>query len=445
MRIPFHLILLLLANSFSAVAKPNIILIMADDLGYGDLGCFGSTRNATPNLDALASDGVRLTQFYANAPVCTPTRAALLTGQYQQRSGFFEGVLDTGSDDKDGMPLEKLTIAEAFKALGYTTAMCGKWHLGVNPAYNPTHQGFDEFTGFLTGNIDYVSKIDPKGRYDWVHGTEQLREEGYITYLMTDDAKEFITANKSKPFFLYLAYATPHYPWQGPDDPAVRTEGSPGEAGPASQERYAAMIAAMDRGIGEIRALLTTLGIAENTILIFCSDNGSTSPGLNTPLRGAKKSLWEGGIRVPGMVVWPNNIVAGSDSNQVMLTMDLFPTLFGLGGLTLPAGLGLDGADLSSHLLGGPEIPRGPLFWGWGTQACVRDGDWKLTRNVSGTTGTQLYNLTLDVKESSNKAALEPDRVSSMTALLEAWEADVAASAPPTTRPIANPDDYTND
>jgi arylsulfatase A len=289
---------------------PNIIVILADDMGYGDAGCYGSTALETPHVDQLAKRGMRFTDFHSSGNVCSPTRAGLMTGRYQYRAGLAAVV---NADPKvsahhGGLQPQEFTFAEALKAGGYATALMGKWHLGYTKKYNPTHQGFDSFHGFVSGNIDYVSHYDRMGVYDWWDGLEQVREEGYSTHLITNHAVKFIEENKAKPFCLYVAHEAVHSPWQGPNDLAQRgPDARKGGKRSSKDEALKAMMTAMDDGVGQIVAKVEALGLAENTFILFFSDNGPAG-GSAGPLRGRKGSNWEGGHRVPTIAFWPGTI-----------------------------------------------------------------------------------------------------------------------------------------
>lgn len=300
-----------LAFFLEATAKPNIILIMADDLGYGDLSAFGSTRIKTPNLDTLAARGMKFTDFHSNGAVCSPTRAALLTGQYQQRWGI-DKVVDAATSRDEGLALDALTLAEALRSAGYATAHFGKWHLGYMPKFNPTRQGFDHFRGLVSGNVDMFSPhVDQEGYRDWWRDTLLVPEEGYATTLITGHALDFVEANAAKPFFLYLPYNAPHYPLQGPDHHAFRKDkpGFPQPHNPPDMTAaqlgaaYIRMVETLDQDVGKVMAKVRALGLEVNTLVFFCSDNGpALGHGASSGgLRGSKSQLYEGGHRVPGI------------------------------------------------------------------------------------------------------------------------------------------------
>lgn len=402
--------------------RPNIILIMADDLGYGEVGCFGSTRIKTPNIDALAAGGMRLTDYHSNGAVCSPTRAALLTGRYQQRCGIEEVVFAKGPSRETGMPLAETTFAEVLKGKGYVAGIFGKWHLGYNVEFNPARQGFDEFRGYVSGNVDYHSHFDGAGIEDWWKDLEKVPEEGYVTDLITRHGIHFIERHKGEPFCLYLPHEAPHYPYQGRDDPVERLGGA--KIGEKTKRQdipraYKEMVEAMDEGIGRVVEMVKHLGLERKTFIFFCSDNGATKDGSNGPLNGFKASLWEGGHRVPAIAYWPGKIKAGSTCGQTVLGMDLFPTMVSIAGTKLPVGLDLDGVDLSGVLFEGKSLPERTVFWRYRNQKAVRKGPWKLLVQASN---TRLFNLDEDLGEKKDLAGDKPDMVKVLQNELVAWE-----------------------
>lgn len=393
---------------------------MADDLGYGDLSCYGSTTISTPHIDALAENGMRFTDFHSNGAVCSPTRAALLTGRYQQRCGI-EGVVTAANHRDEGLDLSEETFAEALKPHGYRTALFGKWHLGYQSAFNPVKQGFDEFRGFVSGNIDYHSHIDQVGYEDWWVRDELKQEMGYTTHLITKHGLDYIERNKNKPFCLYLAHEAPHYPFQGPDDKADRTPGNPHPIGGSRKGRetaYREMITEMDKGIGRIMDKLQDLKIDQNTFVFFCSDNGPGSVGSAGPLRGRKGSLWEGGHRVPAVAHWPGRIKPGALSDQTTMTMDLFPTMVSLASGSVSQKYDFDGADLSPALFKNEKLPPRTLFWKHRQSKAVRKGPWKMVDD-------QLFDLENDPGETENLAEQYPEMVSELQKEFESWYKEV--------------------
>ena len=404
--------------------KPNIILIMADDLGYSDLSCYGNKRFTTPNIDALADAGIRFSDFHSNGAVCSPTRAALMTGRYQQRCGV-EGVVTAKSHRHTGMALQETTIAEVLKSAGYKTALFGKWHLGYDVKFNPKKQGFDEFIGFVSGNVDYHSHIDQEGHEDWWKNETLKPEHGYTTDLITEHGIRFINANKDRPFFLYLPHEAPHSPYQGRDDKADRTIGGKFPIPGSRKDQlgaYKEMVQAMDEGVGRIVTTVKKLGLEQNTFIFFCSDNGANPRGSNAPLNGHKGSLWEGGHRVPAIAVWPDRIKPATKTDQTAMTMDLFATIASIAQAPLPAGLELDGINLKNVLTFNKKLPARTLFWRAGKKKAARKGKWKLLIQADS---IALYDLTDDIAEQNNLTLQYPHIVKSMQAQLDIWEKQV--------------------
>lgn len=384
--------------------KPNLVLILADDLGYGSLACYGSKQIRTPHLDRLAASGMRLTDFHSSGPMCTPTRAALMTGRYPQRCAWVpdEDLSPVFRDQRRGNPaqrwawgisLAEQTVAESLRDAGYRTALFGKWHLGYDTRFHPMNQGFDEFRGFTGGAVDYHTHVATHGlkELDWWDGKEIRNETGYSTDLLTRHAADFIARHKDRPFFLYLAHAAPHDPWQGRDPAAKKT--------PA--ETYKEMIGILDESVDRVTAALREHGLEENTLLVFCSDNGAAPPGgvaANGSLKGRKGSMHEGGHRVPFIASWPGVIPAGSTSAATAMTMDLFPTFAKLAGAASTSRP--DGIDLMPLLKGGKQGKARPVHWLFGQDWAVREGPWKLIGK--GNQATFLVNLDADPLEKTS-------------------------------------------
>ena len=370
-------------------ARPNIILIMADDLGYGDISCYGSAKIKTPNIDALAKSGMKFTDFHSNGPVCSPTRAALLTGRYQQRSGIEHVFPSKGPMREAGLALEQTTIAEVLKEHGYATALFGKWHLGNE---------------------------------DWWKNLEMVPEEGYTTDLITKHGVDFIERRKDGPFCLYLAHFAPHSPYQGRKDPALRLPGgkrgkSLGRAG--NIRAYREMVEAMDAGIGRIVETVKKLGLERKTFIFFCSDNGPGKKGSKGALSGFKGSLLEGGHRVPAVACWPGRISPGTTTEQTVMGMDLFPTVASIAGAKLPDGLKLDGVDLLAVMTEDKKLLQRTLFWRFEDEKAVRKGPWKLLVRETKTT---LYNLDEDLAEKNDLARTNPAMLKRLNDELAVWE-----------------------
>ena len=414
----------------STKLRPNIVLIMADDLGYGDLSCYGNEMIQTPNLDFLASQGVKFTDFHSNGAVCSPTRAALMTGKYQQRTGV-EGVVTAKSHRDVGLSLSEITMAEELKKHGYSTGMFGKWHLGYDKAFNPTLQGFDEFVGFVSGNVDYHGHIDQEGYLDWWKGGEIENEEGYSTDLITDYGVKYIQENDpdktGNPFFLYVPHEAPHSPYQRRIDKVLREVGIAGTQAVMEDSIatiYKEMVEVMDEGVGRIIESLKEIGQYENTILVFVSDNGANHFGNNGGLKGFKASAYEGGSRVPAIFSYPDAIKGGNVNDQVVLSMDLLPTFLDF--IDQKPTEIIDGQSIKDNLLHQTNLPERDVFFAYGKKSFIRSGDWKLicTENKNGK-NLELYNLANDINERNDMSSDRSDMVSLLLEKLEAWEKEV--------------------
>ena len=415
----------------------NFVVIMADDLGYGDLSTYGGWID-TPNLDRMAAEGLKFTDFHSNGAVCSPTRAALMTGRYQQRAGV--PVVIFAPEDRpthvDGLQDSEWTFAEALQQAGRATAIFGKWHLGYYPQYNPVRHGFAEFKGYVSGNVDFFSHVDGAGRFDWWHDMEVSDEPGYVTTLINQHAVRFIEERQDAPFCLYVAHEAPHFPYQAPgDDPAgFRSVGGfSGRQNLSSEQikqKYSEMVVAMDRGVGAILDTLNRLGIAQRTLVLFFSDNGATADGSNGALRGHKGSVWEGGHRVPAIAWRPSSIEAGSATDQLAATMDIWPTLAELAGVQAQPHLPLDGISMVP-VLQGSSVERGPVYWSFMDGLAIRDGNWKLVFGEDGDEQPRLFDLAADLAEETSLADQEPERTAEMLQQARAWLQDVEADATP--------------
>jgi arylsulfatase A len=410
-----------------AADHPNIVLIVADDLGYADLGCYGSREIRTPNLDRLAQQGVRLTDFYA-FPVCTPSRAALITGRYPQNFGF-DWVIKANEKDR-GLPATGSSLPALLKRRGYATAIFGKWHLGFKPEFGPNAHGFQEFFGFLTPDLDYYAHTDENGDPGLYENTKLVEATGYLTDLITDRAVGFITKNKSRPFFLEVAYNAPHWPFQPPDKPAdKRTKETYGlETG--SRADYVGMVQRMDDGIGKLLSALDATGAGKNTLVIFLSDNGGDRLSDNSPLFHGKYTLWEGGIRVPCILRWPGLLKEGMVSHLPSIVMDLTATMLTAAGAEP---LKLDGQDLIPKLTNRRPEQERTLFWRLQRpdskfgQKAVRRGRWKYIydREVE-----LLFDLESDIAEKRNLAFQYPETVKELRDAFAAWNRQFSATKP---------------
>ena len=409
--------------------KPNLVIILADDMGYGDSSAYGGWIK-TPHMEALAREGLRFTDFHSSGAVCSPTRAGLLTGRYQERAGI-PGVIN--ADPKTaahylGLHDTEVTFPKLLAKAGYTSGIFGKWHLGYTKNFNPMHHGFDRFRGYVSGNIDYASHYDRMGVYDWWEGLEHVKEDGYVTHLITKHAVKFIEANRNRPFCLYVAHEAVHSPMQAPGDPPGRGPDRAGRAGPTRnvKETYKLMMKAMDDGIGEVVAAVKRLGLAADTLVFFFSDNGATPRGSNAPLRGHKGSVWEGGHREPAIAWWPGRIKPGTTTDQLSISLDLMPTMLDLAGAAAPQGHRFDGISLAPLLLEGKGVGERKLFW---RGQAMRDGNWKLVVEGRGAKGVGLYDLSKDIGEKTDLAREHPERVRQMRAAIDAWKKDVADGA----------------
>ena len=413
------IILAVTSLTLSAKNPPNIIVIMADDLGYGDTSVYDGWVK-TPQLERMASEGLTFTDFHTNSSVCSPTRAAFLTGRYQQRVGIVDVVarhLDT-----PGLDPSQPTIPSLLKNAGYKTALQGKWHLGKELKFNPIHHGFDEFRGFLDGYIDYHAHAKA-----WHNGLKIEPQPGYSTHLITANSLKFIKSNKDHPFFLFVAHEAVHLPFQTPEDTPENRKPIP-KVDRWKRERirpkYKIMLEEMDKGIGEILDTLKELEIAENTPVFFLSDNGSIGAGSSLPFRGGKFSHYEGGHRVPAIAWWPGTIKAGRKTDAIVTGMDFLPTALEISGAKLPADRKLDGTSFKSLLTDGTEFPNRKLFFGYEPKlgTAMRDGDWKMI--IKGD-NQQLYNLEDDIGEKENLIDKFPERAKEMAKEIEKWKREV--------------------
>jgi len=441
-----HRFALLLAALLAATAlrphaadgdRPNVVLIMTDDAGYADFGAYGAPDIRTPHIDSLAKDGVKLTDFYANGATCTPTRAGLITGRYQQRVTLEAPLgVQPKVDAERGLAPTGRSLPQLLKDAGYATALIGKWHLGWKPAFSPNAHGFDEFFGFKSGYVDYyqhTAGTDAPLRADLFENERPVDVPGYMTDLITDRAVRVIEQNRAKPFFIDVSYNAPHWPYQRPDQPSTARDGArhlqPFDADTSTRADYVTMVERVDAGVGRILATLDRLGLKRNTIVIFTNDNGGEWLSHGGPLFHHKASVWEGGIRVPALVRWPGRIPAGRVSRQVGLTMDLTATILAATSASVPPATRLDGIDLLPVLTGkAPEVAR-TVFWrvtGARAQRAARSGAWKLVLDQGR---PLLFDLSKDIGERNDVMAAHPDVANRLRAALDAWEADVDGEA----------------
>ena len=419
--------------------KPNVVLIIMDDVGYGDYGAYGATDIRTPNIDSLARDGVRFTDFYA-AQTCSPTRAALISGRYHQRVRLDEPIRNPGTPGSDvGLAATGRSLPQLLKNNGYATGLVGKWHLGYAPQFRPTAHGFDSFFGFLSGGIDYYQHTSLNGKPDLYKNDLPVQVSGYMTDLITERSVRFIEAHAQQPFFLEVAYNAAHWPFQLPDKPSTAVDNArflqPMDEPTATRQEYVAMLERADRGVGEILGTLRKRGLERDTLVMFTNDNGGEWLSRNAPLFHRKESLWEGGIRVPLLVRWPGKIPSKQVSRQIGIVMDLTATILAATATPVPPDARLDGIDLLPILRGQSPMVERTLFFRVSNvrrhQRVVRQGDWKLMIDGGETPGapvpapTLLFNLRDDVGERSDLAKLHPDIVRRLRGLLSEWERDV--------------------
>lgn len=433
----------------AADSKPNILVIVGDDMGYADLGVQGCKDIPTPHLDALATSGVRCTNGYVSGPYCSPTRAGLLTGRYQTRFGH---EMNPGNDKKGkkkangnrpsplneddsespderpGLPLTETTIANRLKAAGYVTGLVGKWHLGNAPQFHPQRRGFDEFFGFLAGSHGYFPDAKPQ----MLRGDKFVEEKEYLTDAFGREAVSFIDRHTDQPFFLYLAFNAVHTPMNATDARLEKFK----DIKDQKRRTYAAMMSAMDDSVGKVLSKLKEKHLDDNTLVFFISDNGGpTMKGVtvnasrNDPLRGSKRTTLEGGVRVPFFVKWPGHVPAGQVYEQPVIQLDILPTVLTAAGIKVAADAKLDGVDLLPYVNDKVKSsPHDTLYWRFGPQMAIRHGDWKLVRYdpiADGDTGfvtdAKLYNLADDIGESKDLVHAEPQKAKELQTAWDKW------------------------
>ncbi|MBL8234234.1 MAG: sulfatase-like hydrolase/transferase [Bryobacterales bacterium] len=432
------------ASAFQEKRKPNFIVILADDLGYGDIGCYGSPDVPTPHIDSIARNGIRFTDGYVSAAVCSPSRAALLTGRYQHRFGheFNSGPVEREAQINFGLPKSEKILPSYLKEAGYVSGMFGKWHLGARPGYHPNERGFDEFVGFLPGADDFVTERTPdahataadgaagripsKRSAPLLRGQQEISDDRYLTEILGDEAEKFIDGHKADPFFLYLPFNAVHTPLQATTKYLRRFDSIKNE----KHRMLAAMTAAMDDAVGRLLAKLKETKLDQDTMVVFLSDNGCpmmTGAGSNGTFSGEKVSYYEGGIRVPFLMQWPGRLPSGQIYKHPVVSRDLLPTLLAAAGMQLTENIEFDGINLLPYLTGrNRSAPHEILFWRCGNARVVRKGQWKLIE--FGDQFTRLYNLAADPAE---KTDLSPERVSLVNELRASWKNWSSQMAPP--------------
>ena len=408
-------------------SPPNIIFILADDLGYADTGATGSRTIRTPNIDQIAASGVTVANAYASSAICSPTRTALLTGQYPQRFrvGLDEPLRSSDALKYDlGIPAGQATVATELRDLGYQTVLVGKWHQGLPAKHGPLRHGYEHFFGIAQGAADYFrhtmirdGKSTSEGLFD---GDTEIQRQGYLTDLLGDEAVRWIHEDGDRPLFLSLHFTAPHWPWEGrADQPVSQKLGDTRHHDGGTLKTYTEMVEAMDDNIGKVLAALEASGRAENAIVVFTSDNGGERFSDTWPFVGLKGELLEGGIRVPLFVRWPERIAAGSRTEQVVTSMDFLPTLVGAAGGALEP-TPSDGLSVLPQLMGQKEPVERTLYWRFktGSQAAVRKGDWKYLRLAGG---EYLFNLAEDPRERARLQEKNPEKFAELKALFEEW------------------------
>ncbi len=410
--------------------RPNIVFIVADDLGFADLGCYGGRAPVSPVLDRLAADGIRFTQGYSNSPVCSPTRFALMTARYQYRlRGAAEEPINSQSRGSTtlGLPPGHPTLPSLLKQSGYRTALVGKWHLGYPPAFSPLRSGYDEFFGPMSGGVDYFSHCDFRGTHDLFEGDAEHVEAGYLTDLISQRTVATIDRFASPvgaPFFISVHYTAPHWPWETRDDAALALEVKDNlfHLHGGNIHTYRRMIEHMDEGIGRIMAALEASGVARDTLVVFTSDNGGERFSDNWPLVGGKMDLTEGGIRVPWIAHWPAAIAAGKTSGQLCMTMDWSATMLDAAGVAAHADYPLDGVSLLPVLQDASHTFERPLHWRMNhrQQRASRLGSWKYLKVDEH---EYLFDLAADERERANHASRQPARLQAMRDDWLAWNA----------------------
>ncbi|HKG13125.1 MAG TPA: sulfatase-like hydrolase/transferase [Pyrinomonadaceae bacterium] len=412
--------------------RPNVLYIMADDLGWGDLSSYGRPDYRTPNLDRLASEGTRFTHAYSAAPVCTPTRCAFVTGRYPARTpvgleeplSWRKQLVERRQDV--GLAPEHPTVASLLKSAGYNTALVGKWHLGYLPKYSPVKSGFEEFFGIMSGGADHFTHKDANGEGDLFEMEVPVERVGYATDLITNRAVDFLKRRRDAPFFLSLNYTAPHWPWEGPRDEAVSRSLPKGYAGftsGGSLKVYAEMMRSLDEGVGSVLRALGDAGHARSTLVIFTSDNGGERFSYNWPFTGKKLDLYEGGIRVPAFARWPGVVPAGRTTEQPAVTMDWTATILAAAGARAHPDYPLDGEDLLPLMRGERAPFERALFWRTEAQAAARIGRWKYLKVDDEP--ERLFDLLADEHEQADSRAARPEIFERLRAEYLKWDAQV--------------------
>ncbi|MEO6252628.1 MAG: sulfatase-like hydrolase/transferase [Ferruginibacter sp.] len=409
----------------SQTDRPNIIYIMADDMGYADLSCYGRKDYQTPNLDKLASQGVKFMNAYAGAPLCTPTRTSFITGRYPARTpiGLMEPLRGGHKDSMVGLTPDYTSVATLLKKSGYETYLVGKWHLGYGPAYSPNKNGFDYFFGFTAGATDYISHTNRKGQSDLYENNNPVTKEGYITDIWMNKAVEIIKQKHTNPFFLSLMFNAPHWPLQAPGDSRYPA-GLDWKKG-ATKEKFAAVMKSLDDAVGKIMQSIDDEGIAGKTLVIFTSDNGGEEFSDMGVYSGKKETLWEGGIREPAFARWPGMIPANTVTQQAAITMDWTATILAVANVKPDPAFPLDGINLLPFCTGKKKTIERTFYWRLfqsTKQKAIRQGKWKWLQNEKG---EYLFNLVDDPAEKHDLRSTDRALFEKLKKLYSAWEKEV--------------------
>lgn len=421
-----------------AKSSPNLIVIMADDLGYADVGFNGCKDIPTPHIDSIAANGVQFTSGYVSYSVCGPSRAGFMTGRYQQRFGFERNPQYQPDDSNMGLPLSESTLADVLKKKGYKSGIIGKWHLGAHKTLHPLNRGFDFFFGHLGGGHryfpqdltikdSYSAKGEQESYITWIlRNHKPVKPTKYLTDEFSDEAVSFVERNKDNPFFLFLAYNAPHLPLQATEEYLARFP----DIKDTKRRTYAAMVSAVDDGVGRLLDTLRKLDMEKDTIVFFLSDNGgpiTKNASLNTPLRGAKSDVWEGGIRVPFAVQWPGQLPSGVKYEQPVISLDIFATITALAGAPIDQDRPLDGVNLIPYLTGKNDgAPHEAIYLRKFDQQryAVRKGDYKLVIPASGKK-PMLFNLEQDIGETNDIAYASPEKTKALDKLRQQWDTEL--------------------
>ncbi len=425
----------LLLNIAATAQQPNIIYIMTDDLGYADLSCYGRTDYQTPNLDKLAAQGMKFTNAYAAAPVCTPTRTAFMTGRYPARTsiGLLEPWVPSKRDSAIGLNAADYSVAALVKKAGYETALIGKWHLGIGPSFHPLDNGFDYFFGTYTGAADYVSHKGDGGGHDLYENRKPFYTKGYTTELLSSKTISFLQQPRRKPFFLSLQFTAPHWPWQGPTDAALH-DSIPMSAklmqSMGTKDVYKAMMQSLDEQVGLILKTLDETGLVANTIVIFTSDNGGEKFSDMGPFAKMKMTVWEGGVRVPAFVRWPGKIKANTVSQQLVITMDWTATILAAAGATANKNYAADGMNLLPVLTSQQQVTPRTFYWRVfqrSKQHAILDHHWKY---IVDEKGEYLFDLAVDEGERNNLITTHAAKAEELKKKYKSWEQSVLTPLP---------------